>query len=286
MSLSLMVQAATSGAGKSILTALLCRYFYKKGFSVAPFKAQNLSLNSFVTDKGHEISISQSFQAWVSNIEPKYDMNPILLKPKGNSSYQIILKGKPLGDFKKSDMENIRAELLKEIHDCYLNLSKKYDIVICEGSGSPVEINISKYDIANMKTAEITKSPVIIVGDIDIGGVFAGLYGTFSLLPAEHKKYVKGFIINKFRGERSILASGIIQLEKITRVPTLGVLSYHNFMFPEEDSLGMKNISSQINCNTEDIRNIWIENIDNFLYLSQKELNYKMIEDILNNGLS
>ena len=213
-------------------------------------------------------------------------MNPILLKPKGNSSYQIILKGKPLGDFKKSEMENIRAELLKEIHDCYLNLSKKYDIVICEGSGSPVEINISKYDIANMKTAEITKSPVIIVGDIDIGGVFAGLYGTFSLLPAEHKKYVKGFIINKFRGERSILASGIIQLEKITRVPTLGVLSYHNFMFPEEDSLGMKNISSQINCNTEDIRNIWIENIDNFLYLPQKELNYKMIEDILNNGLS
>lgn len=283
MTRSVMIQGTSSGAGKTMTTALLCRYFHSKGISVAPFKAQNLSLNSFVTSEGHEIGISQAFQAWACGIDPRSDMNPILLKPRAEGSCQIILEGRPFKDVRFGvDRKQGRDILLDAVSRAFDRLAAKHDVIIIEGSGSPAEINLREQDVANMATARRTNSPVILVGDIDKGGVFAGLYGTYHYL-GEDQRYVKGFMINRFRGERSILASGIERMEAEMHCPCLGVLSYLNLKFPSEDSLDMSN-----GCGGEvegsDVRQAWLSNLDRLLDTARSELDLEMVEQILDAG--
>jgi len=282
---SIMLQGTTSGAGKTILSAVLCRYFYEKGVRVAPFKAQNLSLNSYVTERGHEIGISQAFQAWASNIEPEYCMNPILLKPRGGGSCQIVLKGRPYRDVHMGAGGRDEMDfLLQAIKECYEKLATKFDVIVCEGSGSPAEINIVNRDIANMKTAALTKSPVLLVGDIDKGGVFAGLYGTYFLLNEKYRKYIKGFVINRFRGEKDILLSGIEYMEEKLEAPCLGIVPYVDLRFPPEDSLDMDRKYSH-SLEGEDIKKVWVQNLDIFLRTIKKELDFDKIERIIDEGI-
>ncbi len=278
---SIMVQGTTSGAGKTVVTALLCRHFQKKGLRVAPFKAQNLSLNSFVTQGGHEIGISQAFQAWASGIEPDWRMNPILLKPRDKGSCQIVLEGRPYKDV-GAGMKGEKEILLESVRRAYLELSHDYDIIVVEGSGSPAEVNLRRSDIANMTTASLTRSPVLMVGDIDKGGVFAGIYGTYHLLEKDYQALVKGFLINRFRGERSILSSGIEFLEGDLGVPCLGVLSYLNLKFPSEDSLSMDGGGE---ARGGDIRGAWLNNLDALLSTADRELDWNLVEGILDAGI-
>jgi adenosylcobyric acid synthase len=195
---NIMFQAVSSSAGKSTIVAALCRHYHRKGENVAPFKAMNLSLNSYVTADGGEIGISQAFQAWACGLEPTTEMNPILLKPKGDGM-QIILNGRPYQDINTNHQVS-REHLLEQVVVAYEHIKKRFDLVLIEGSGSPAEINLRDRDVANMATAEIAKAPVVLIGDIEKGGVFAGLYGTYMLLEKRHRTMVRGFIINKFRG--------------------------------------------------------------------------------------
>ena len=220
-----MVQGVTSGAGKTTLTAALCRHFSKKGIDVAPFKAQNVSLNSFVTVDGKEMAISQAYQAWASGLEPSSDMNPILIKPKGNGQCQIVLRGRPWRDLGRGEstpdiIEELRRQVLLSFEENALGR----ELIVLEGMGSPVEMNLKEKDVSNMWLAKATRSPVILVGDIEKGGVFAGIYGTYLLLDEEERELLKGFVINRFRGDASILKEGVRELEGRMGVPCLGVL--------------------------------------------------------------
>lgn len=239
----IVVLGTTSHSGKSTLVASLCRSLSNRGLKVAPFKSQNMSLNSWVTSNGSEIGIAQAVQAWAARTEPTEFMNPILLKPKGDRTSQIIVLGKPVAD--KSAEEYYRGiDGLKEVVDCSLReLEKDYDYVVVEGAGGAAEINLFDRDIANIYVARHLKAPIILVGDIERGGVFASLYGTVELLPDDIRPLVKGLVINKFRGDPTILRSGLESLEKLTGVPVLGVLPYLDLDIPSEDSvsLGDKN---------------------------------------------
>lgn len=241
----LMIQGTASYVGKSFVVTALCRIFSNLGYKVAPFKAQNVSLNSWVTRDGKEISIAQAVQARAARVEPKAEMNPVLVKPKGRSKAQIIVLGKPYKDVRAG--ENL--PLFDVVRSSLEKLASSNDIVIIEGMGSPAEINIEN-DIANMRIAKEFQVPVILVGDIERGGVFASLYGTLMLL-GEERKFVKGIIINRFRGKKRILSTGIKKIERITGVKVLGVLPYADIFLPSEDSVslyekGMGNDKSKI----------------------------------------
>ncbi len=234
-----MVGGTTSSAGKSLIVAALCRILAKRGYDVTPFKAQNMSLNSYVTRNGKEIAIAQAYQAFAAGIEPDERMNPVLLKPKGNFISQLVVLGEAIGDV---DSRNYYGEvewLKKVVEDAYTSLSEEYDVVVIEGAGGMAEINLYERDLANIHIARFAKPDIIIVGDIDRGGVFASLFGTYSLLPEDIRKMVRGFIINRLRGREDILQSGILQLEELTSVPVLGVLPFLNYNFPSEDSLNI-----------------------------------------------
>ena len=218
----IMVQGTSSGAGKTTVAALLCRHFAEQGFRVAPFKSTNLSLNSFVTARGEEIGVSQAYQAWACGREPEGDMNPILLKPKGNGVCQIILSGRPYADVSRGGRKVERETLFEQVRAAYHRLEEHNDLVVIEGSGSPAEINLREEDIGNMATAEMANAPVVLVGDIERGGVFAGLYGTHQLLEDRHKRLVKAFLINRFRGDPTILGSGIAMTQELIRRPQPG----------------------------------------------------------------
>jgi len=240
---TLMIQATASDAGKTLLVAALCRIFSNKGYKVAPFKSQNMSLNSFVTSNGKEISRSQVLQAMAAKIDPIVEHNPILLKPKGNNKSQIILMGQPYMDY---DVENyydkIIPDLIPKIKDSLTYLMENNDIVVIEGAGSPAEINLKENEIANMFVAKLHKIPVILIADIDKGGVFASIYGTVELLDKEERNLINGFVINKFRGNRELLMPGINQIENLTQKKCLGIIPYiKNLYLPSEDSLGIKN---------------------------------------------
>ena len=280
MTRKVMFQGTSSGVGKTLLTAGVCRYLKRQGRDVAPYKTLNLSLNSFVTADGGEIGISQAFQAWACGIEPTVDMNPVLLKPKGEGGLQVILKGRPYVDVNRE--RGIGREVfLEAIDDCFGRLSAKHDNVILEGSGSPAEINLRKHEVANMTTAQRTASPVILIGDIEKGGVFAALYGTYFLLPEEHRRLVKGFVINRFRGDDSILGKGIERLEKEMGVPCLGVLPYLRMRFPEEDSLSM---STGCSGTGDDIRKVWMANLDRFVDEALSHMDLALLEKIMDDG--
>ena len=247
----------SSGAGKTTISALYCRYLYRKGIKVTPFKASNLSLNSYVTKNGKEIGMGQAFQAWASNIEPTEDMNPVLLKPSGNNTIQLILRGEPFMDISEQNPIDTKM-VMEKVCESFDRLSKEYDAVVCEGSGSPVELNLMDRDLANLRMLRERSIPAILIGDIERGGVFAAIYGTWRLIPDKQKHLLKGFIINRFRGDSSILKSGIEKIEKLTGMKCLGVMPYLNLKFPEEDS--MSDIGGELK--GSDVRSAFMNNLD------------------------
>jgi adenosylcobyric acid synthase len=232
-----MIQGTMSNAGKSLLTAGLCRVFKQDGYKVAPFKSQNMALNSYITEDGLEMGRAQVMQAEACGIKPSVYMNPILLKPTTDVGSQVIVNGEVMGNMKAVEYFRYKKTLIPDIMKAYEKLTEEYDIVVLEGAGSPAEINLKQEDIVNMGLARLTKSPVLLVGDIDRGGVFAQLAGTLMLLTEDEKAMVKATIINKFRGDKEILKPGLTMLEDICSKPVAGVIPYVYLDIDDEDSL-------------------------------------------------
>lgn len=236
--MNIMVQGTSSSCGKSLTAAALCRIFYKDGYSVCPFKSQNMSLNSYVTLLGEEMGRAQALQAWAAGIEPKVYMNPILLKPTTDQKSQIIYMGKPIENMSAREYFKFKPKLKDDILKVYKDVESRYDIVVIEGAGSPAEINLKQDDFVNMGMAKMADSNVILVADIDKGGVFAQIYGTFMLLEEEERKRIKGVIINKFRGDKELLKPGIEMIESMIPIKIIGVVPYFEFNLDDEDSAG------------------------------------------------
>lgn len=234
---AIMIQGTMSGAGKSVLAAALCRIFKQDGYRTAPFKSQNMALNSYITSEGLEMGRAQVMQAEAAGVLPSVLMNPILLKPTCDSGSQVIVNGEVRGDMRAADYFKYKKSLIPDIMKAYNALSGQYDIIVIEGAGSPAEINLKKDDIVNMGMAKMADAPVLLVGDIDRGGVFAQLYGTASLLDDDEKTRIKGIIINKFRGDIDILKPGLDMIHNLTGIPVAGVVPYGHFMLDDEDSL-------------------------------------------------
>ena len=233
----IMVQGTMSNAGKSLLVAGLCRIFKQDGYRVAPFKSQNMALNSFITSEGLEMGRAQVMQAEAAGMTPMVCMNPILLKPTNHTGSQVIVNGEVLGNMSARDYFAFKKQLVPDIKKAFKKLEEYADIIVIEGAGSPAEINLKQNDIVNMGMAEMVDAPVLLVGDIDRGGVFAQLLGTLMLLEEKEKKRVKGLVINKFRGDKSILDPGIEMLEEKGDVPVVGVVPYMELSLEDEDSL-------------------------------------------------
>ena len=233
----IMIQGTMSNAGKSLLAAGLCRIFHQDGYRVAPFKSQNMALNSFITREGLEMGRAQVMQAEAAGIEPSVLMNPILLKPTNDTGSQVIVNGEVLGNMSAREYFSHKKELIPDIMKAYHALEEQYDIIVIEGAGSPAEINLKADDIVNMGMAKLVDAPVLLVGDIDRGGVFAQLYGTVELLEPDERDRIKGLIINKFRGDKTILDPGVVMLEEKTHIPVVGVAPYLHIEVEDEDSL-------------------------------------------------
>ncbi len=237
MAKSIMIQGTMSNAGKSLLCAGLCRIFRQDGYRVAPFKSQNMALNSFITADGGEMGRAQVVQAEAAGIPPDVRMNPILLKPTTDVGSQVIVNGRVLGNIRAKDYYKRKLEFVPDIMEAYRSLEEEFDVIVLEGAGSPAEINLKQDDIVNMGMAKLADAPVLLVGDIDRGGVFAQLYGTVALLEPDERARIKGTIVNKFRGDVSILEPGIKQLEDLCGVPVAGVVPYLHVDIDDEDSL-------------------------------------------------
>ena len=233
----IMIQGTMSGVGKSLLTAALCRIFRQDGYRVAPFKSQNMALNSYITQDGLEMGRAQALQAWAAGREPDVRMNPILLKPSSDVGSQLIVHGRVRGEYREAEYFQKKKELIPDILEAYRSLCRENDILVLEGAGSPAEINLKADDIVNLGLAQLVDAPVLLVGDIDRGGVFAQLYGTLALLEPQERDRVAGCLINKFRGDPALLAPGLTMLEEKTKVPVLGVVPYAHLDLDEEDSL-------------------------------------------------
>ena len=232
-----MIQGTASGSGKSLVVTALCRIFSDMGHNVAPFKAQNMALNSFITPDGGEIGRAQALQAEAARVEPHTDMNPVLLKAQGDSSSQVILQGKVFGSMKAAEYYSFRERAWERVTRSFDALASRHDLIFMEGAGSPAEINLMDVDIVNMAMAEYAQAAVLLVGDIDRGGVFASLYGTVQLLGSRSSR-IKGFIINKFRGDRAILDPGLSMISGKTGIPVAGVVPHiARTGLPEEDGL-------------------------------------------------
>lgn len=263
MTKAIMIQGTMSNAGKSLITAGLCRIFKQDGYRVAPFKSQNMALNSFITEDGMEMGRAQVMQAEAAGIKPTVYMNPILLKPTNDIGSQVIVNGEVIGNMSARDYFEYKKNLIPDVMNAYHKLEEDYDIIVIEGAGSPAEINLKQEDIVNMGMAKMAKAPVLLVGDIDRGGVFAQLVGTVMLLEDDEKEMVKGLIINKFRGDKTILDPGIQMLEEKAGIPVVGVAPYMQIEVEDEDSL-----TERFNGNQEvgviDIAVIRIPRISNF----------------------
>ena len=237
---AIMVVGTTSHAGKSFLTTALCRILSRRGWRVAPFKGQNMALNAYVTNTGGEIGHAQAVQAWAAGINPSVEMNPILLKPQGDMTSQVILKGRAVGRVGAAEYyERFFDAGWQAIEESLTRLGEEYDLVICEGAGSPAEINLKHRDLTNMRVARHLNAPTLLIVDIDRGGAFAHVVGTLELLDPEERALIKGIVINKFRGQRSLLQSGIDWLQERTGIPVVGVIPWLDEAFPAEDSLSL-----------------------------------------------
>ncbi|MBE9231612.1 cobyric acid synthase CobQ [Cuspidothrix issatschenkoi LEGE 03284] len=237
---SIMVVGTTSHAGKSLVTTAICRIMSRRGWRVTPFKGQNMALNAYVTASGGEIGYAQAVQAWAAGVAPLVEMNPILLKPQGDMTSQVILKGKAVGKVSAADYYQDYFEIgWQTIQECLQSLSTEFDAIVCEGAGSPAEINLKHRDLTNMRVAKHLNAPTLLVVDIDRGGAFAHVVGTLELLDPDERALIKGVLINKFRGQRSILEPGIKWLEERTGIPVVGVVPYIEQLFPAEDSLDL-----------------------------------------------
>ncbi len=246
----------SSDAGKTTVSAAVCGMLAERGLDPVPFKGLNLSLNSYATKDGGEIGIGQAFQAWSCGLEPETAMNPVLLKPSGGGPIQLILDGKPRQDITRGNPMD-REEALETAVKAYRKLASEHGIVVCEGSGSPAELNLMDRDVANIGMMRALKLPSILVADIERGGVFAAIYGTWLLMPEDVRPLLKGFVINRFRGDGSILADGVRKMEELTGMKCLGVLPYAFLKFPEEDSLSR----SEGKMDGSDARSAYLDNI-------------------------
>jgi adenosylcobyric acid synthase len=237
---AIMVVGTTSHAGKSLIATAICRILSRRGWQVAPFKGQNMALNAYVTPSGGEMGYAQAVQAWAAGITPRVEMNPILLKPQGDMTSQVIVKGKVEGVTNASDYYDQYFDIgWKAITTSLQRLAIEVDLVVCEGAGSPAEINLKHRDLTNMRVAKYLNAPTLLVVDIDRGGAFAHVVGTLALLEPDERALIKGIIINKFRGQRSLLDSGIAWLEDYTNIPVVGVLPWTDLTLPAEDSLSL-----------------------------------------------
>lgn len=260
-----MVQGTASSVGKSVMVAALCRIFRQDGFKVAPFKAQNMALNSFVTKEGGEIGRAQAVQAEAAGIEPSIYMNPVLLKPEADDKSQIIVLGKVAKNLHASQYYSYTPYLIDVIEESLDKLRSAYDVVIIEGAGSPVEINLKEREIVNMRIARMANAPVFLVGDIDRGGVFASFVGTLELLTGEERGYIKGFIVNKFRGDIALLKSGLDLLEERTGKAVLGVVPYfRDITIAQEDSVYLEDRQTGVANGNLDIAVIRLPHISNY----------------------
>ena len=263
MAKAIMVQGTMSNAGKSLLAAGLCRIFKQDGYRVAPFKSQNMALNSFITKEGLEMGRAQVMQAEAAGIAPSVLMNPVLLKPTNDVGSQVIVNGEVLGNMSARDYFKYKKKLVPDIMKAYNALAAENDIIVIEGAGSPAEINLKSDDIVNMGMAKMAKAPVLLVGDIDRGGVFAQLIGTVMLLEEDEKEMVKGLIINKFRGDKTILDPGVEMLEERSGIPVVGVAPYLNIQVEDEDSL-TERFETKRTVDMIDIAVIRVPRISNF----------------------
>ena len=263
MTRKIMIQGTCSNAGKSLIAAGLCRIFRQDGYRVAPFKAQNMALNSYITADGLEMGRAQVVQAEAAGIAPDVRMNPILLKPTSDEGSQVIINGEVEGNYTAKDFYREKPAFRAKVREAFESLASEYDIIVIEGAGSPAEINLKDDDLVNMGMAEMADAPVLLTGDIDRGGVFASLAGTMLLFTEEERARVKGVIINKFRGDLDILKPGLDMLEDIIHVPVAGVVPYMNVDIDDEDSLterfAKKNSSGLV-----DIAVIRVPKISNF----------------------
>ncbi|UTC94601.1 cobyric acid synthase [Treponema denticola] len=244
---SIMIQGTTSSAGKSLFCTGLCRIFKKKGLKVVPFKSQNMSSIFFTTSDGKKISSAQALQARAAGIEPRPEMNPILLIPKTDVGSKVIILGEEKKEMKAREYFEYKKTCKPMILKTFQKLEKENDIVVIEGAGSPAEINLNQNDIVNMGMAEMADAPVLLIADIDRGGVFAQLYGTVMLLPEKDRKRIKGMIINKFRGDKSLLDPGIKMIEDLVKIPVIATIPYMHLELADEDSL----IDDDKKCNTQ-----------------------------------
>ncbi len=278
----IMIQGTMSGAGKSFLVAGLCRIMKQDGYRVAPFKSQNMALNSFITEEGLEMGRAQVMQAEAAGIKPMGGMNPILLKPTNHTGSQVIVNGEVLRDMSAREYFAYKKQLIPDIKKAFRKLEEYADIIVIEGAGSPAEINLRENDIVNMGMAEMVDAPVLLTGDIDRGGVFAQLLGTLMLLSEEEKKRVKGLIINKFRGDKTILDPGIVMLEEKGQVPVAGVIPYMELALEDEDSLTERFDKKEESC--IDIAVIRYPRISNFtdfnIFEQMKEVSVRYITSV------
>ena len=240
MAKAIMIQGTASNSGKSFLAAALCRIFRQDGLRAAPFKSQNMALNSFITKEGLEMGRAQVMQAEAAGVEPSVRMNPILLKPTSDMGSQVIVNGEVRGVMRAADYFRCKKELIPDILRAYESLAAEYDVIVLEGAGSPAEINLKDGDIVNMGMARLANAPVLLAGDIDRGGVFASLYGTVALLDKAEQDQIAGLVINKFRGDPAILRPGLAQLEALTGKPVLGVVPMLSVELDDEDSLSSR----------------------------------------------
>jgi adenosylcobyric acid synthase len=262
---SIMVVGTTSHAGKSLITAAICRILARRGWRVAPFKGQNMALNSYVTANGGEMGYAQAVQAWAAGIVPWVEMNPILLKPQGDMTSQVIIKGKPVGKVGAAEYYEQYFDLgWRAIEESLQHLGTEFDMLVCEGAGSPAEINLKHRDLTNMRVAKHLNAATLLVVDIDRGGAFAHVVGTLELLDPDERALIRGVVINKFRGQRSLLEPGIKWLEERTGIPVVGVIPYLEHLFPAEDSLDLLDRRSNKSVNELNIAVIRLPRIANF----------------------
>ena len=263
MAKKIMIQGTMSNSGKSFVAAALCRILRQDGYSVAPFKSQNMALNSYITKDGLEIGRAQAMQAEAAGIAPTVDMNPILLKPTSQMGSQVIVNGEVFGNLKAMDYYRRKTEFIPAVREAFERLESQFDAIVLEGAGSPAEINLRDNDIVNMGMAKIANVPVLLVGDIDRGGVFASLYGTVSLLEPEERARIKGLVINKFRGDVKILEPGLRMIEERLHIPVVGVIPMEQIDLDDEDSLSDRLVRTKAQDGL-DVAVIHLPHISNF----------------------